>query len=269
MTHETFAAVDPQLLLGSFQTTLWLPRYRPAAAGPWTIRVVAMAAARGYWGEVYEIAGAPILMARREQSADSWMSMLPSEIESQEIGLHAARGHTVVFGLGMGWLTGNLALRTEVDQVTVVERDGDVIDLVRATGVFDQLPADARAKITIIQADALEWRPREPVDTLQADIWLTLLEDGKLDAARRMHDNVGARAMYFWGQEMEIWRAACRRAGAVPSSLDWPTIRAIVDDDLRLPLLLPDWSDYPDKIVSAARWWAPPEWGAWCAEVCE
>jgi hypothetical protein len=165
----------------------------------------------------------------------------------------------------MGWLAANAALRPDVERVSVVERDPAVIELVQANGVFEQLPEAARRKISITQADALQWVPSTPVDSMQADIWLTLAEDGKLDAVRRMQRNVGAQRIYFWGQEMEIWRHACRRASRVPEALDWPTLRRIVEEDVQLPLIVPDWADYPQKIRAAARWWTPARDGWWLA----
>lgn len=258
--------VDARELLGSFQRPLFFPRYRAGEAGAWTLHVVPMLAARGYWGQVYPLHGAVILKGPSARGPESWMAMSPSEIESQEIGLSGACGHTLVFGLGMGWLAANAALRPEVERVSVVERDPAIIALVRASGVFEQLPEPARRKIGIVQADALDWVPSTPVDSLQADIWLTLAEDGKLDAVRRMQRNVGARRVYFWGQEMEIWRHACRRAGGVPETLDWTTLRDIVEADLQLPLIVPDWPDYPEKIVAAARWWTPGRDAWWRAD---
>ena len=258
--------IDPRELLGSFQRPLFFPRYRPGEFGAWTLHVVPMLAARGYWGQVYSLHGAVILKGPSARGAEAWMAMLPSEIESQEVGLSGARGHTLVFGLGMRWLAANAALRAEVERVSVVERDPAIIALARASGVFEQLPDAARRKIDIIQADALEWVPSTPVDNLQADIWLRLAEPGKLDAVRRMQKNVGAPSLYFWGQEMEIWRHACRRARGVPDTLDWATLREIVAADLQLPLILPDWRDYPEKIAAAARWWTPASDGWWRAD---
>lgn len=254
--------IDPRELLGGFKRDLWFPCYPSGAAGPWAVRIIAMVANRGYWGEVYKTAGTVILSGPGAQGEASWMSMTPSEIESQEIGLAAAYGHTVVLGLGMGWLAGNVAIKPEVDHVTVVERDPDVLALMQTLDVFDQLPAEARAKIEIVEADALTWKPPSPVDTLQADIWERFVEDSKLADVRRMQDNIGAKAVYFWGQEMEIWRMACRRANGDPQ-LDWPLIRRIVSEDLGLPLILPDWLDFPDKIVAAVPWWTPKEHGWW------
>lgn len=257
--------IEPSELLGEFRRPFFFPRYRARQIGAWTLHVVPMLAARGYWGQVYPLRGAVILKGPSARGAESWMALLPSEIESQEIGLSGATGHTLVLGLGMGWLAANAALRPEVERVSVVERDPDVIALVQASGVFEQLPVPARSKISIIQADALDWVPGEPIDSLQADIWLTLAEEGKLEAVRRMQQNIQARRIYFWGQEMEIWRHACRRAGCVPDALDWPTLRRIVEEDMQLPLILPDSGDYPQKISAAARWWTPAREGWWLA----
>lgn len=259
---EEGTIVDPRPLLGAFAGGLHFPAYRVAARGAWSLRVIRMAAARGYWGETYPIGGTVLLAGPSEAGTQSWMSLLPSEVESQVIGLQAARGYTVVMGLGMGWLAANVALRPEVSRLTVVERDADVIALIDATELLQHLPAEAREKIEIVQADARDWRPDQPVDTLQADIWRKFIEDGKLSEVRHIQDNVGAAAVYFWGQEMEIWRMACRRTGGAPH-LDWPMLREIVSKDIGLPLILPDWPDYPEKIAAGAPWWTPKEPGWW------
>ena len=255
--------IDPRPLLGDFAEDLYYPRYRPIASGPWKLHIIQMAASRGYWGNVHPHDGSIILTGPGQRGTEAWMSLTPSEMQSQEIGLRAAHGHTVVFGLGMGWLATNLALRDRVERVTVVERDTDILSIMADTGIFEQLPAAARRKVTIVNADALEWRPDCPVDTLQADIWLRYVEPQKLDDVRRMQDNVQAKQVYFWGQEMEIWRFACRRTNGAPH-LDWPLLHRIVEQDLRLPLILPPWPDYPEKITAAAQWWAPK--GDWWRE---
>jgi hypothetical protein len=260
--REEGAIIDPRPMLGAFAGDLSFPVYRVAARGAWSLRVIQMVAARGYWGEVFPIGGTVLLAGPSDEGSQSWMSLLPSEIESQAIGLQAARGYTVVLGLGMGWLAANVALRPEVSRLTVVERDADVIALIDATELLHHLPAEAREKIEIVHADARDWRPDQPVDTLQADIWRKFVEDGKLDDVRHIQDNIGAAALYFWGQEMEIWRLACRRNGGTPK-LDWPMLREIVAEDIRLPLIVPDWPDYPQKIAAGAPWWTPKDDPGW------
>ena len=109
MTSSDDFGIDPRPLLGDFASSLWFPRYRPGAWGPWSVRVIAMPSARGYWGTTYRMQGAVILTGPIEQDEASWMSIVPMEVESQEIGIAAARGHTAVLGMGMGWCAANVA----------------------------------------------------------------------------------------------------------------------------------------------------------------
>lgn len=254
--------IDPRSLFGEFTSDLWFPHYAQGSWGPWSIRIIAMPAARGYWGDMYGMAGTVILRGPVEDGQASWMSIVPMEVESQEIGIAAARGHTVVLGLGMGWCAANVALKPAVERVTVVERDPDVIALIDGLGIFSQLPAEARAKIRVVQADALEWRPDAPVDSVQADIWAKFVEPQKWADVHRMQDNIEAASFYFWGQEMELWRLACRAHGGIPTSLDRGGINRLIEDT-GLPLVCPDWPDYGERIVAAAAWWTPRAEGWW------
>lgn len=256
MMNSTAPAVDPRSMLGSFATNLWFPHYRPESGGPWSIRVVMMAAARGYWGESYVFDGSVILSGPIEEGEASWMSIVPTEVDSQEIGIAAARGHTVVLGLGMGWCAANVALNPAVEYVTVVERDANVIALIEALGIFGQLSPAARAKIRVVRDDALTWRPAERVDSVQADIWAKFVEPRKWNDVRRIQDNIGAESFYFWGQEMELWRRACRARGGPPDRLGRDELIRLAGT-MGLPLVCPDLPDYGGRIAAGARWWAP------------
>lgn len=246
----------------AFITRLWLPRLSELRRGEWSLRLLPATAARGYWGRLYRIRAMTMLTGPLGRNGAAWMSMVPMEIESQEIGIAAAHGHTVVMGLGLGWCAANAALNPAVERVTVVERDRDVMRLVEALGVFGQLPVAARAKIRLIEGDALRWRPDDRVDSLQADIWAKFVEPRKWQEVRRMSDNVGPASIYFWGQEQELWRLACRARGRVPERLEQGELAALVATT-GLPLVSDERSDYPKRIVEAARWWAPREDGWW------
>jgi len=256
------AEIDPRATLGDFETELWLPRFREGEFGGWSLRILPMSGARGYWGRLYRMDGAVMLTGPFEETGAAWMSITPMEIESQEIGIAAARGHTVVLGLGMGWCAANVALDPAVERVTVVERDPAIIALVDELGLLDALPGEARAKIELVPGDALAWRPDGRVDTVQADIWAKFVEPQKWDDVRRLQDNIGADAFYFWGQEMELWRLACRVRDAVPERLEAGELEALVAGT-GLPLILDGRADHADRIAEAARWWTPREPGWW------
>ncbi|ATY32942.1 hypothetical protein [Sphingomonas psychrotolerans] len=242
--------IDSRALLGDFRTGLWLPRFREGQCGAWSVRLLPVTAARGYWGQGYRTLGAVMLIGPFAESGAAWMSLVPMEIESQEIGIAAARGHTVVLGLGMGWCAANIALNPAVERVTVVERDPDVVALIAALGVFDQLPAEARAKLRIVEGDALTWRAGERVDCVHADIWATFLASERWNEVRRIHANIGADMFYFWGQELELWRLTPRT----------PELTTLVAET-GLPLIVDPRPGYAERIAEAALWWTPATHG--------
>lgn len=242
------AAADPLLDLG---TELFEELYRPLDSGRWSLHPPAMVLTRGYWSPPALVSNVRALT----RDGDTWMSLTPLEFESQAIGVHYAAGHVAIFGLGMGWVAAATALRDVVTQVTVVERDPDVIALHADLDLFTRLPDGAGAKIRIVEGDALDWRPDAPVDLLMPDIWLPLVSDGRVEEVRAMQANVGAAKIYFWGQEMEIARHA--RASGI--ELDTAGVAQVIAG-FGLPLLGNDLPDYPDRIRAAADAWIHDRW---------
>jgi hypothetical protein len=234
-----------------FAGALFVPRYRPVTSGAWRLHVVPLSVMPGYWSGPAPVADMAVLV----RDGRSWMSTTAFEFESQEIGVRCASGHVVVFGLGMGWAAMACASLPAVTAVTVVEKDPDVRTLHDKLDLFAQLPATARAKLTVVAGDAYDYRPERPADLLMPDIWLPLVNDGRLDEVRRMQANVGARAIYFWGQEMEI----ARHLAAAERAPDEAGVAATVAD-FDLPLIGPGYPDYADKLVAAARRWMKDRW---------
>jgi hypothetical protein len=207
---------------------------------------------RGYWSPARPVSGVVSL----DRGSDTWMSLMPVELESQQIGIDCAAGHVVLFGLGMGWAAATCALRPEVRAVTVVERDPDLIAMHDALGLFGRLPDGAGAKVRIVEADAFAWRPDQPVDLLMPDIWLPIISEGRVEEVRRMQSNVSARAVYFWGQELEIARHA---VAAGRTRLDDADIRATVEA-FGLPLAAMASPDYSSRLRAAAEQWMNEHW---------
>ena len=234
-----------------FETDLFVPRYRAATSGDWELRVAELAISPGYWSD-------PILveqMAVLVRHGRSWMSMTPFELESQGLGVRAAAGRVLIFGLGLGWAACACAALPAVRVVTVVEKDRDVLALHRELDIFAQLSSEARAKLRIVEGDAFAYRPEAPVDLLLPDIWLPLVNDGRLEEVRAMQANVGARAVHFWGQEMEL----VRHAAAAGRALDAAGIDATIADT-GLPLVGTGDPDYAAKAEAAARRWMRGRW---------
>jgi hypothetical protein len=108
------------------------------------------------------------------------MSDTPAEAHEHQRLYHAARGHVLMNGLGLGFALSAILRKPEVARVTVVERSADVIRLVAPTFEADH------HNVTIICADALIWRPDrgERFDVVWHDIWTTICDDNKPEMTR-------------------------------------------------------------------------------------
>lgn len=219
-----------------FETPWHMPQYQLGEQGAWRLLRGGMGLDRGYHSGGCVYGGSTALLRKNAQGGwDTWMSLSPFEIESQELACRHARGHTVVMGLGMGWVTANIALNPAVERVTVVERDPEVIALFEHMQVLEGLPPEASAKIHIEQADALQWcsAPQQAVDWLYADIWLRLAEPQALAEVQQMQAHVQATQLYFWGQEW-VLAAPLQALWGSPS---WASALAEAVAATRLPLL--------------------------------
>lgn len=254
-------SIMPESIASDFGVPLYTnpyftPGYAEGRYGRWKIVRGGFVLDRGYYSGLWGVVGLPALMREREGGEggwDTWMSLSPHEIESQRLGIDYAHGSVVVMGLGMGWVAANIALSPRVTRVSVIERDPEVIELFSRTQGFADLPDEAKAKLSIVEADALLWQPEQAVDFLYADIWRTLSEPQTLDDVRQMQINVGAREVYFWGQELWIHRLAITGLGEKGGLVSWAeAVAYTVRERIGLPLLQPTDFDYPDLITQIA-----------------
>lgn len=245
-----------------WRTDSFVPRYRCGENGSWKLNPGGQLVHDwGYFTGPCLVEMLPSL-SRKAKSRnggdgdtwETWMSLTPHEIESQELGYRCAFGEMVIMGLGMGWIAANAALNHQVSKVTVVERDSDVIRLFSESGALDSLDASAQEKIDIVNADALTWcpAPDQSVDFLYADIWLHLAEPEAIGQVRRMQNNVEARTIYFWGQEIAIYSASScvsNNEGEISPEV----IRLAVSEVINLPLLIPTDRNYAKMIQDVIK----------------
>jgi hypothetical protein len=234
-----------------FEGPLFMPAYRPAKFGRWEVVIGGVGFAPGYWSGPSLVSGMAVLL----RDGETWMSISPLEIESEEIGIRAARGHVAILGLGLGWAAAATACLPAVTRVTVVERDPEVISLHEALDIFSQLPPEARAKVEILEGDAFDYRPAQPVELMIPDIWQPLVGGDRVAEVRRMQANVGARAVYFWGQELEI----ARHAAAAGTLCDDEGVAATAAA-FGLPLVGPGTPGYAAKVAAVADRWMRGRW---------
>ena len=105
------------------------------------------------------------------EGAIPWMSVCPSEIASMEPCISAASGRALVLGLGLGYYPFMISLRDEVQEITIVERQEEILRLFKEE-ILPQFPR--RDKIRLVKADAFEYvaglAPGQ-YDFCFADIW--------------------------------------------------------------------------------------------------
>ncbi len=138
----------------------------------------------------------PVLYAEGRE----WMAIKPSEIETMRAPLRRARGHVLMFGLGLGYFAYMAAAKPEVSRITVVERDARI----RALFESELLPQFAeRKKIEIVEADAFCFAEEQGVhygyDYAFVDLWHDV-SDG-LDMYLRMR----RAEKHFPGTEFGYW----------------------------------------------------------------
>ena len=128
------------------------------------------------------------------------MSDTPDEIRDQRDPINMARGNCLINGLGLGIVAEAMLRKPEVTHVTVVDLSPDVIAL-----VGPHLKTKYGDRLTIVQADAYDWKPPKDVfyDTVWHDIWDDLCGDN-LNGMAKLHHKYGKRCGWqgSWGKEL-------------------------------------------------------------------
>ena len=100
---------------------------------------------------------------------DVWMSLNPNEIETMKPFIKTAKGNVLVLGLGMGYVPFMMALKPEVKNITIVEKDPDIISLFN-TLIYPNFKN--KEKIKIVEDDAINFvRKQNKFDYIFADLW--------------------------------------------------------------------------------------------------
>ena len=101
-----------------------------------------------------------------------WMSVKPNEVETMKAPIQRSHGSVLTLGLGMGYFAFHASQKEDVESVTVIEREPDVIALFKEH-ILPQFPH--KEKIKILQADAFAYvekeLSKERFDYIFADLW--------------------------------------------------------------------------------------------------
>jgi hypothetical protein len=107
---------------------------------------------------------------KRDNAYDPMMSDTPAEINDHLPAIEKATGQVLINGLGIGMVLNACLKKPEVDHVTVIEIDPDIIQLVAPH--YQQIWGD---RLSIIQDDAFKFIP--PKDLKYNMIWMDIWPD--------------------------------------------------------------------------------------------
>jgi len=128
------------------------------------------------------------------------MSNTPTEIDDFLYFTCRATGSVLVNGLGLGVLLKELLKNNKVKDITVIEKEEDVIKLVS--------PSYSDRRLTIIHADAFEWKPPKGkrYNAVWHDIWDYISGDNYPEM-KTLHRKYGRRCDYqeSWCREQCKW----------------------------------------------------------------
>ena len=106
------------------------------------------------------------------EDGNEWMTLTPVDLDTCDEAIEAAHGKVVTFGLGLGYYAYMVSEKNEVESITVVEKNENVIKLFES----QMLPKfQNKEKVRIVRADAFEYAekvmPGEKFDYAFVDTW--------------------------------------------------------------------------------------------------
>lgn len=133
-----------------------------------------------------------------------WMSPAVSERESMRDGIDKGHGKCLTMGLGIGVLPYLWLLKEEVESVTVVEFNKDIIDLFEKY-IRPQFKTDK--KLEIIHGNAFDYYKVEflnQFDYVYVDFWEST-EDGLEFYTRLMEKKIDLPHIDYWVEDSMLW----------------------------------------------------------------
>jgi hypothetical protein len=112
-----------------------------------------------------------IVLPVLKEGSKVWMSPVISELESMRDGIEKGHGKCLTMGLGIGFLPYHWLLKDEVESVTIVEFNRDVIDMFEK---YIKPQFNTPKKIEIIHGNAIDYYNEEfllKFDYVYADFW--------------------------------------------------------------------------------------------------
>lgn len=140
----------------------------------------------------------------KEDSNKVWMSPVISEMESMKAGIDKGRGKCLTMGLGIGFLPYLWLLKDEVESVTVVEFNQDVIDLFEK---YIRPQFGTHKKLEIIHGDAFDYYSEDflnQFDYVYVDFWEST-GDGLALYTKLMEKKINLPHVDYWIEDSMLY----------------------------------------------------------------
>lgn len=105
-----------------------------------------------------------------------WMSITPNEILTMAPSIERSHGKVITFGLGLGYYPFMCALKENVESITIIEFDKNIINLF-TKHLLPLFPN--KEKIKIIHADAFEYLKENDINELFDFAFMDIWHDGE------------------------------------------------------------------------------------------
>ena len=105
-----------------------------------------------------------------------WMSITPGEILTMAESIEKSKGKVITFGLGLGYYPFMCSLKEEVESITIIEYDENIIRLFKKH-LLPMFPH--KEKIKIIHADAFNYLKENNINELFDFAYMDIWHDGE------------------------------------------------------------------------------------------
>jgi hypothetical protein len=95
------------------------------------------------------------------------------EMESNKKFIDNAKGDVIIFGLGLGLIVYPLLKDDDVNSITIIEMDKELIE--QTSYLFSE--SDIKSKLSFINCNAFQYEDNKKYDTIYFDIWSLINEE--------------------------------------------------------------------------------------------
>lgn len=172
----------------------------------------------GFFSEKFEF---PAVL----EDGNEWMTLTPVDMDTCQDAIRRSHGRVVTFGLGLGYFAYMASLKSEVEEVTVVELSADVINLFN-THILPYFPYPK--KIKIINSDAFKYAeevmPTEKFDFAFVDTWRDASDGAPMYKRMKALEHLSDGTEFaYWIENFLISRLRAEKYAELREKLDTGT----------------------------------------------